>query len=83
MATKKTPAKKAPAKKTKPASKVEHRSDYKPGTRVKVTRRDNTESKGFVTKVFKTPTGPFIRVNIGTKDVVIEKDFRPAKVRGY
>lgn len=78
MATKKTPA-----KKTKPASKVAHRSDYKKGTRVKVKRRDGSEAKGFVSKVYTTPTGPFITVNIGTKDVVIEKDFRPAMVRGY
>lgn len=77
MSIKKTPAKKTPAKKT-----PEIRIDYKPGTRVKVTRR-NGEFKGFVTGHKDTPTGRFIAINIGTKQVPIIHEARPVKVRGY
>ena len=85
--TKKTasaaPAKKSAAKKAAPKP----RSDYKPGARVKVTRRSRsggeTEFKGFVTSVKTTNTGPFIGVNIGTKQVPILIEARPAKVRGF
>jgi hypothetical protein len=93
--TKKTasaaPAKKAAAKTVKPATKKmaapKPRSDYKPGARVKVTRRSRSEGekefKGFVTSVKATPTGPFIGINIGTKQVPILIEARPAKVRGF
>lgn len=80
--TKKTNSKKIAAKKVvKPAAKP--RSDYKANARVKVKRRDGKEYGGFVTRVKKTPTGPFIVVNIGTKAVPIMIEARPAKVRGY
>jgi hypothetical protein len=83
MATsKKTTSKKTPAKKVvKPAAKP--RSDYKAGARVKVKRIDGKEYGGFVTRVKKTQTGAFIVVNIGTKQVPIVIEARPAKVRGY
>lgn len=78
--------KKTPVKTTKPAAKKaaapKPRSDYKPGARVKVTRK-NSEAKGFVTGIKTTPTGPFIQVNVGTKAVPIMIEARPAKVRGY
>lgn len=69
---------------TKPVvfKKTEIRTDYKPGTRVKVQRRTG-EFKGFVTGHKDTPTGRFISVNIGTKQVPIMHEARPAKVRGY
>ncbi len=62
--------------------KTEIRTDYKPGTRVKVTRRTG-EFKGFVTGHKDTPTGRFISINIGTKQVPIIHEARPAKVRGF
>ena len=69
---------------TKPVvfKKAEIRTDYKPGTRVKVQRRTG-EFKGFVTGHKDTPTGRFIEINIGTKQVPIMHEARPAKVRGY
>ena len=69
---------------TKPVvfKKTEIRTDYKPGTRVEVTRRTG-EFKGFVTGHKDTPTGRFISINIGTKQVPIIHEARPAKVRGY
>lgn len=69
---------------TKPVvfKKTEIRTDYKPGTRVKVQRRTG-EFKGFVTGHKDTPTGRFITVNIGTKQVPIIHEARPVKVRGY
>lgn len=100
MATTKTAkpaAKKTNAKsvaKTLKAPAVKHRVDYKIGTRVKITRRDGSEAKGYTvddpdrsspsaTCVRETPTGHFIVVNIGDKknpEIVV---MRPAKVRGY
>lgn len=73
-----TPAAKKPAKPAAPA----HRIDYKAGARVKVQRK-NGEFKGFVTKVFTKKTGTFIEVNIGTKQVPILHQARPAAVRGF
>lgn len=71
----KNAAKKAPAK---------PKSDYKAGARVKILAIGRgKEYKGFVTKVYQTPTGPFISVNIGDKKNPVIKDFRPARVRGY
>lgn len=72
----KSPAKSAVAK------APEIRTDYKPGTRVKVQRRTG-EFKGFVTGHIDTPTGRFISINIGTKQVPIIHQARPVKVRGY
>lgn len=84
MSTKKTtPAKKAPAKKAVFAAKALYRVDYKPGARVKVTRRDGSESKGFVDSIKSTPTGHFIAVNIGSKAAPEIIEARPAKVRGF
>lgn len=85
------PLKKAAAKTVKPAAKKtaapKPRSDYKPGARVKVIRTSRKtgekEFKGFVNSVKATPTGPFIEVNIGTKQVPILIEARPAKVRGF
>jgi hypothetical protein len=74
-------AKKAPPN-LKVFKKTEIRTDYKPGTRVKVTRRTG-EFKGFVTGHKDTPTGRFLIVNIGTKQVPIIHEARPAKVRGF
>lgn len=85
-ATKKAPVKataavkKAPAKKT-PVT-VKPRIDYKPGARVKVQLKAG-EKKGNVVEVFTKTTGPFIRVNFGTKDMPIIKDVRPVKVKGF
>lgn len=72
-------SKKTPAKKTVAAKP---RSDYKPGARVKIQRK-NGEFKGFVTGVKQTPTGPFIQVNIGTKQVPIVHEARPKNVKGF
>lgn len=77
MATKKTPAKKPAVK-----APVTHRTDYKPGARVKVQRRTG-EDKGFVTGVKQGPTGHFIVINVGTKQKPVIHEARPAKVRGY
>jgi primosomal protein N' len=88
MATKKTPA---PVKKAvpvkKPATAIKQapkpRTDYKPGTRVKVKRRSGDEVKGFVTHVETKLTGAFVHVNIGTKQVPIMLAARPVTVRGF
>ncbi len=86
MATTKKTAPAATKKSAPPNLKVfkktEIRTDYKPGTRVKVTRRTG-EFKGFVTGHKDTPTGRFISINIGTKQVPIIHEARPAKVRGF
>lgn len=82
MATKTTPVKKTTKPAVKKAAAPKPRSDYKPGARVKVMRKQG-EYKGFVTGVKTTPTGPFIQVNIGTKQVPIPIEARPAKVRGF
>ena len=79
-AAKKAPAKKAPAK---AAPKPAYRTDYKPDTRVKVTRRDGTVVSGRVVSVEKKTTGSFITVNVGTKQVPILLALRPAKVKGF
>lgn len=78
-------SKKTPTKKAAPAAakKPVYRTDYKPGARVKCQRRTGEEAKGSVVEVFTKKTGAFIRVNIGTKQVPIIKDFRPAAVRGF
>jgi hypothetical protein len=86
MTSKKTPTK-------KPAAKAAvSRTDYKVGTRVKVKRRDDTESSGYTaqvphikkeTCVETKATGSFIYVNIGDKKNPLIKGFRPARVRGY
>lgn len=87
MATTKKPAAKTVKSAAKKTATAKPRSDYKPGARVKVTRRSRSEGekefKGFVTSVKSTPTGPFIEVNIGTKQVPILIEARPAKVRGF
>lgn len=90
MATSKKTATKAvsketPAKKAAPAAakKPVYRTDYKPGTRVKCKSRTGEEFKGTVVEVFSKQTGSFISVNIGTKQVPIIKNFRPAVVRGF
>lgn len=78
MSTKKT----APAAKKTTNAGV--RADYADGARVKVLRQDGKWYKGFVKgKVKHTQTGAFIPVNIGTKDVVIMVNARPAAVKGY
>lgn len=77
---KSTPVKVAPKK----TCVVKPKSDYKAGARVKTLAIGRgKEYKGFVTKVYQTPTGPFISVNIGDKKNPVIKDFRPARVRGY
>ena len=66
------------------------RVDYKIGTRVKVSRK-NELSKGYTAPlhddasscVRKTPTGHFISVNVGTTKVPDVREFRPVAVRGY
>lgn len=75
----------APAKKAKAATPPvkKHRDDYKPGTRVKVIRRNGVEQKGFVVDVKRKKTGAFIVVNVGTKQVEIITEARPAMVRGF
>lgn len=83
MATKKTAAKKTATKKA-PAAKAEvFRSDYKPGARVKVTRRNGDVVAGRVVEVFSKATGAFIKVNYGTKRMPLIGDFRPRVVKGY
>lgn len=83
MATKKTAAKKTATKKA-PAAKAEvFRSDYKPGARVKVTRRNGDVVAGRVVEVFSKATGAFIKVNYGTKQAPQVGDFRPRMVKGY
>ena len=88
MATKKTAAKKATPKKTAakkaPVTKAEvFRTDYKPGARVKVTRRNGDVVAGRVVEVFTKATGAFIKVNYGTKQMPLVSDFRPRVVKGY
>lgn len=88
MATKKTATKKATPKKTATkkasAAKAEvFRSDYKPGARVKVTRRNGDVVVGRVVEVFSKATGAFIKVNYGTKQMPLVGDFRPRMVKGY
>ncbi len=78
VAAKKVAAKKVAAKPAAPA----HRIDYKAGARVKVQRK-NGEFKGFVTQVITKKTGSFIEVNIGTKQVPILHQARPAQVKGF
>jgi hypothetical protein len=79
----------ATSKKAAPATKapVKPRSDYKPGARVKVLRRSRAageqEFKGFVIDTKTTPTGPFVAVNIGSKNLPHIIEARPAKVRGF
>ncbi len=77
MATKTTTTKSNPA-----AKKVAPRTDYKAGTRVKVTIR-GAEQTGRVTGVNETTTGKFIQVNVGDAKNPVIKQFRPAAVRGY
>lgn len=72
----------ATSKKT-PVKKPAVRTEYPAGARVKVTRPNGTVAAGRVTRCYSTSTGPFITVNIGTKDAPNEKDYRPAKVKGY
>lgn len=77
--------------KKNPAPAAKARSDYKIGARVKVTRRDNSVSKGYTAALHDdpktclrvTPTGPFIAVNIGTTKEPDVREFRPAVVKGY
>lgn len=82
MATK-TPAKKTTSKKPVAKKAPPVRTEYPRDARVKVTRPNGTVVPGRVTQCYLTPTGPFITVNIGTKQMPIEKDYRPAKVKGY
>lgn len=84
MATVKTATKttKKPEPKKKAAT-LAFRTDYKPDTRVKVTRRGGDTITGRVVSVFVKKTGPFIKVNVGTKDKPLLKDFRPRVVRSY
>jgi hypothetical protein len=78
MSTKKTTS---AAKKT---TKAGVRADYANGARVKVLRQDGKWYKGFVKgNVKQTQTGAFIPVNVGTKDVVIMVNARPATVKSY
>ncbi len=79
--TKKATNGKTNGKAAKPAPAP--RSDYKAGARVKVKRRTGVESKGIVTEVVQTLTGPFIYVNIGRKDEPNVIKARPVTVRGY
>lgn len=80
MATKKTATKKTPA--AKPKAEV-FRTDYKPGARVKVTRRNGDVVAGRVVEIFTKATGAFIKVNYGTKQMPLVGDFRPRVVKGY
>ena len=80
--TKKATNGKAAAGKTKAKVAAAPRIDYKPGARVKVQLKAG-EKKGNVVEVFTKTTGPFIRVNFGTKDMPIVKDVRPVKVKGF
>lgn len=78
--TKKAPVKVAPKK----TGVVKPKSDYKVGARVKTLAIGRgKEYKGYVTKVYQTPTGPFITINIGDKKNPVFKDFRPARVKGF
>ena len=77
-------AKKVAAKKVAAKAPVKPKADYKAGARVKTLAVGNgKEYKGYVTKVYSTPTGPFISVNIGDKKNPVIKDFRPARVKGF
>lgn len=72
-----------PARKAATAVAQKPRTDYKAGTRVKVTRRDGSESKGFVDRVETKSTGSFVHVNIGSKTEPVMIAARPVNVRGY
>lgn len=80
--TKKTPATKKPVAK-KAAVAPKPRSDYKPGTRVKVTLKNGTTVASRVMSVMKTATGPFVVCNIGTTQLPRAYAARPAKVKGF
>jgi hypothetical protein len=75
MATKKTAAPAAP------------RTDYKAGARVKfntfsgMDKKTVVERKGFVTKVYATPTGT--RITIKESQTQAEFSIRPKHVRGF
>ena len=79
--TKKTAPKKTPAK--KPAAAAKPRSDYKPGTRVKVTLKNGITIASRVMSVRQTATGPFVVCNIGTTQLPRAYEARPAKVKGF
>lgn len=79
--TKKTAPKKLPVK--KPVAAAKPRSDYKPGTRVKVTLKNGTTVASRVMSVEMTATGPFVVCNIGTTQLPRAYAARPAKVKGF
>lgn len=79
--TKKTPAAKKIAAKKPVMAKP--RSDYKPGTRVKVTLKNGTTVASRVMSVRQTLTGPFIVCNIGTTQLPRAYEARPAMVKGF
>ena len=79
--TKKTPAPKKIAAKKPVVAKP--RSDYKPGTRVKVTLKNGTTVASRVMSVEMTATGPFVVCDIGTTQLPRAYAARPAKVKGF
>lgn len=72
------------------AAPAKPRTDYKIGTRVKVTRK-NGLSKGYTAPLHDDPskcvrhtsTGAFVSVNVGTPKEPDVREFRPAAVKGY
>ena len=80
--TKKTAATKKIAAK-KPVVAAKPRSDYKAGTRVKVTLKNGITIASRVMSVKQTPTGPFVVCNIGTTQLPRAYEARPAKVKGF